>query len=130
MSITLTTPVQFTINGATENDTIAALVVLTQDFSANTYTAVFRLGTSLSGTPLALNQGSLAGANGYLLTVIFNIYTGVFTWTYAGNSGGGTLAPGATLTMLQNQCMSDRNQAETFVAAGLLPGTQVPWTQL
>jgi hypothetical protein len=131
MSITLTTPVSFTINGVTETDTIGALVTLTQDFQAMTQTAVYRIGTALSGSPLALNQGPDAAANGYVLTVIFNMYTGVWSYTYAGQSGGGTLA-GASLTALQNQFIATRNQAEAFVSVsgGLMPGVQSNWTQL
>ena len=132
MSITLTTPVVITIAGVTETDTIGALVSVSQDFQAMTQTAVYKLGTALIGSPLALNQGPFALEDGYVLTVIFNINTGVWTYTYAGQSGGGTLAPGATLTGLQTQFIASRNQAEQFVAVagGLLPGTQVPWTQL
>jgi hypothetical protein len=132
MSITLTTPVVLTIQGVTETDTIAALTSIFQDFQAMTQTVVYKLGTSLSGTPLALNQGPFALANGYTLTVVFNINTGVWTYTYAGQSGGGTLVAGATLTGLQNQFIAARNQAEAFVSVsgGLLPGTQVNWTAL
>ena len=132
MSITLTTPIVLTIAGVTETDTIGALVSIAQDFQAMTQTAVYRLGTALVGSPLALNQGAFAQANGYVLTVVFNINTGVWTYTYAGVSGGGTLAPGAILTGLQTQFIAARNQAEAFVsvAGGLLPGTQVNWVAL
>ena len=132
MSITLTSPVAFTIAGVTENDTIGALSTLHQDFQANTQTAIYNIGTALTGSPLALNQGPLSITNGYVLIVIFHIDTGVWTYTYAGVSGGGTLAPGATLTGLQNQFIAARNQAEAFVAVsgGLLPGVLVNWTQL
>jgi hypothetical protein len=97
-----------------------------------TQTAVYMIGTALTGSPLSLNQGPFAIANSYVLTVVFNISTGVWTYTYAGLSGGGTLAPGTTLTGLQNQFLAARNQAEAFVAVsgGLLPGTQVNWTVL
>jgi hypothetical protein len=132
MSITLTTPIVLTIAGVTETDTIGALVNLSQDFQAMTQTAVYKLGTALTGSPLSLNQGPFAQTNGYVLTVIFNINTGVWTYTYAGQSGGGTLAPGATLTGLQTQFIAARNQGEGFVSqtGGLLPGTQVNWTAL
>jgi len=131
MSITLTTPVTFTIAGVTENYTIGALVTLIQDFQGNTQTAIYKIGTALSGTPLTLNQGPNAAANGYTLTVIFNMYTGVWSYTYAGQSGGGTLT-GASLTTLQNQFIATRNQAEAFVSVsgGLMPGVQNNWTQL
>jgi hypothetical protein len=132
MSITLTTPIVLTIAGVTETDTIGALVSIAQDFQGFTQTAVYKIGTALSGSPLALNQGPFSIANGYVLTVVFNINTGVWTYTYAGQSGGGTLAPGATLTGLQNQFIAARNQAEAFVSVtgGLMPGTQVNWTVL
>jgi hypothetical protein len=132
MSITLTTPVSFTIGGVTETDTIGALVSIAQDFQAMTQTAVYKIGASIAGSPPSLNQGPLALQNGYFLTVTFNINTGVWTYTYAGQTGGGTLAPGATLTSLQNQFIAARNQAEAFVSVpgGLMPGTQVNWTQL
>jgi|SRR5271166_1017037 len=131
MSITLTTPVAFTITGVTETDTIAAMTSFYQDFQAMTYTAVFKLGTALVGSPLSLNQGPFALANNYVLTVVFNVNTGVWTYTYGGQTGGGTLS-GAGLTALQNQMIAVRNQGETnvAVAGGLLPGTQIPWTVL
>ena len=96
-----------------------------------TYTAIFKVGTSLGGSPLALNQGPNALANGYSLAVVFNVNTGVWTYTYAGTSGGGTLT-GAALTALQTQMIASRNQGEAnvAVAGGLMPGTQVPWTVL
>jgi hypothetical protein len=132
MSITLTTPIVLTIAGVTETDTIGACVSMLQDFQAMTQTAVYKIGTALVGSPLSLNQGPSSLANGYVLTVVFNINTGVWTYTYAGTSGGGTLAPGTTLTGLQTQSIAARNQAEAFVsvAGGLLPGTQVNWAAL
>ena len=131
MSITLTTPVSFTINGVTENDTIGAAVSLLQDFQSMTYTAVYMIGTALTGSPLALNQRPAAITNGYVLTVVFNLNTGVWTYTYGSTSGGGTLA-GAALTALQNAFIASRNtiEADVSVSGGLLPGTQVNWTQL
>ena len=131
MSITLTAPVAFTIVGVTETDTIAALTNLDQDFQFFTQTAVYKLGTALVGSPLVLLQGSQALANGYLLTVVFNMNTGVWSYTYGTQSGGGKLT-GNSLTTLQNQFIATRNQAEAFVSVsgGLLPGTQVNWTTL
>ena len=131
MSITLTTPISITIAGVTENDTIGAMVNFNQDFQAMTYTAIYKLGTSLSGSPLALNQGAFALSNGYELTVVFNLNTGVWTYTYNTLSGGGTVS-GAALTSLQNDFIAARNKGESYVsvAGGLLPGTQVNWTQL
>lgn len=131
MSITLTTPVSFTINGVAEDDTIGAAISLFQDFQGMTYTAVYKIGTALSGTPLALNQGPAAITNGYVLTVIFNLNTGVWTYTYGPTSGGGTLT-GSALTALQTTFIANRNaiEADVSVSGGLLPGTQVNWTQL
>jgi hypothetical protein len=131
MSITLTTPIVLTIAGVTETDTIGAMTSFYQDFQAMTYTAVFKLGTALTGSPLALNIGPFAQTNGYVLTVNFNVNTGVWTYTYNGQSGGGTLS-GAGLTTLQNQMIAVRNQGEANVAVsgGLLPGTITTWTVL
>lgn len=129
--ITLTTPVAFTINGVNENDTIGACVSVHQDFQAMTLTAVYMIGPAVSGNPPALNQGAAALANGYLLTVTMNLNTGVWSYSYAGITGGGTLV-GATLTSQQAQFIAMRNQAEAFVAVagGLMPGVQTNWTQL
>jgi hypothetical protein len=131
MSITLTTPVVLTIAGVTETDTIGACTSIYSDFQGMSQTVLFKLGTALSGSPLSLNQGPFSITNNYILTVQFNINTGVWSYTYAGLSGGGTLT-GTTLTTLQNQFIAARNQSEVFVAVpgGLLPGTQVPWTVL
>jgi len=131
MSITLTTPVTFTIAGVTENDTIGAATSLYQDFQNMTYTARYNIGTALAGSPLTLSQGPAAIANGYVLLVIFNLNTGVWTYTYGGQSGGGTVT-GAALTALQNTFIANRNaiEADVSVAGGLLPGTQVNWSAL
>jgi|ERR1700722_1720559 len=131
MSITLTTPVSFTINGVTENDTIGAATSCVYDFQGMILTVTYKLGTALSGSPLSLNQGAAAFSNGYLLTVLFNLNTGVWSYTYNTQSGGGTLT-GTTLTTQQNNFIALRNQLEAFVSVsgGLLPGTQVNWTAL
>jgi|SRR5271157_1633547 len=131
MSITLTTPIVITIAGVTETDTIGAMTNFNQDFQAMTYTAVYKIGTALTGNPLALNQGPFAISNGYTLTVVFSLNTGVWSYTYAGQSGGGTVS-GAALTALQNNFIAARNLGESYVsvAGGLMPGTQVNWTVL
>jgi hypothetical protein len=131
MSITLTTPVAFTINGVTENDTIGACSSIVSDFQNMVQTVIFNVGTVLAGSPSSLLVGPAAQANGYALKVVFNINTGVWSYTYASTSGGGVLV-GATLTTLQAQFIAARNQAEGFVSVsgGLLPGTQVNWTTL
>ena len=129
MSITLTTPVAFTINGVTETDTIGAATSCLYDFQAGTLTVLYKIGTALTGSPLALNQGPAALANGYVLTVNFNIITGVWSYTYGIQSGGGTLV-GALLTTQQTNFIALRNQLEAFVdvTGGLMPGTAVAWT--
>jgi hypothetical protein len=131
MSITLTTPVTFTINGIAENDTIGACSSIVSDFQNMVQTVIFNVGTVLAGSPSSLLVGPAAQANGYALKVVFNINTGVWSYTYASTSGGGVLV-GATLTTLQAQFIAARNQAEGFVcvSGGLLPGTQVNWTTL
>jgi hypothetical protein len=75
--------------------------------------------------------GQVITLNGLTTATWLNGHTGVWTYTYASLSGGGTLA-GGTLTTLQNQFIAARNQAEAFVSAGggLMPGTQVNWTVL
>lgn len=131
MSITLTIPVVLTIAGVTEHDTIGVATSCTYDFQGMGLTVVYSIGTALTGSPLALNQGPFAAANGYTLTVLFNINTGVWSYTYGALSGGGTLV-GAALTAQQINFITLRNQLETFVSVGggLLPGTQVNWTVL
>jgi hypothetical protein len=131
MSITLTTPVAFTIAGVTETDTIGVATSCLYDFQGMALTVTYKIGTALTGSPLSLNQGPAALANGYVLTVIFNLNTGVWSYTYSTQSGGGTLT-GATLTTQQTNAISLRNEIEAFVAVagGLLPGTIVTWTQL
>src|ERR1700723_3434761 len=126
MSITLTSPITLTIAGVTETDTIGALTSIYQDFQGMTQTAIYKIGPSIAGSPPFLNQGPFASTNGYSLQVILNMSTGVYTWSYAGNSGGGTVLT-AALTPLQTNFMTARNQGEAFVsqAGGLLPGTQV-----
>jgi hypothetical protein len=129
VSITLTTPVTFTINGVTEDDTIGAATSCVYDFQGMLLTVTYKLGTSLTGNPLSLNQGAAALANSYVLTVLFNLNTGVWSYTYSTQSGGGTLT-GTPLTTQQTNFIALRNQLEAFVdvVGGLLPGTAVPWT--
>jgi hypothetical protein len=129
MSITLTTPVAFTINGVTENDTIGAATSCLYDFQGMTMTVTYKIGTALTGNPLSLNQGAAALANGYVLIVTFNLNTGAWSYTYGAQSGGGTLT-GTPLTTQQTNFIALRNQLEAFVdvVGGLLPGTAVAWT--
>jgi len=129
MSITLTTPVAFTIAGVTETDTIGAATSCMYDFQGRTLTVTYKIGTALVSN--SLNQGAAALANGYVLTVNFNLSTGAWSYTYGTQSGGGTLV-GATLTTQQTNFIALRNQLEAFVdvAGGLMPGTDVPWVAL
>ena len=131
MSITLTTPVSFTINGVVESDTLGAGTSVMYDFQGMAITATYKIGTALTGTPLSLNQGPAALANGYVLIVQFNVNTGVWSYTYGGQSGGGTLS-GVALTSWQNIFIAERNtlEGQVSVPGGLMPGTQVNWTQL
>jgi hypothetical protein len=131
MSITLTTPVSFTINGIVESDIIGAATSVLFDFQGMNITATYKIGTALTGSPVTLNQGAAAQANGYVLTVQFNVNTGVWSYTYGGQSGGGTLT-GAALTSWQNIFIAERNtlEGQVSVAGGLMPGTQVNWTAL
>jgi hypothetical protein len=129
MSITLTTPVSFTINGVTETDTIGAATSCLYDFQSRALTVTYKIGTALVGN--SLNQGPAALANGYTLTVQFNLSTGAWSYTYGTQSGGGTIT-GTPLTTQQTNVIALRNQLEAFVdvTGGLLPGTDVPWTQI
>ena len=131
MSITLTTPVAFTINGVTEDDTIGAATSVMCDFQGMIITVTYKIGTALIGSPLSLNQGPAALANGYVLIVQFNVNTGVWSYNYSGQSGGGTLT-GSALTSWQNIFIAERNtlEGQVSVTGGLMPGTQVNWTQL
>jgi hypothetical protein len=131
MSITLTTPVAFTINGVTENDTIGAATSVLYDFQGMNITATYKIGTALTGSPITLNQGAAALANSYVLTVQFNVNTGIWTYSYGTQSGGGTLT-GAALTSWQNIFIAERNtlEGQVSVTGGLMPGTQVNWTAL
>lgn len=131
MSITLTTPVAFTINGVTEDDTIGAATSVMYDFQGMIIIATYKIGTALVGSPLSLNQGPAALANGYVLTVTFNVNTGVWSYNYGGQSGGGTLI-GAALSSWQNLFIAERNTLEGQVAVngGLMPGTITMWVEL
>jgi hypothetical protein len=131
MSITLTTPVSFTINGVVENDTIGAATSVLYDFQGMNITATYKIGTALTGSPVSLNQGAAAQSNGYVLTVQFNVNTGVWSYTYGTQSGGGTLT-GAALTSWQNIFIAERNtlEGQVSVSGGLMPGVQNNWASL
>jgi|HubBroStandDraft_1064217.scaffolds.fasta_scaffold16310_1 hypothetical protein len=131
MSINLTTPLSFTINGVTEDDTIGAATSVYFDFQGMNIVATYKIGTALVGSPIALNQGAAAQANGYVLTVQFNVNTGAWSYTYGTQSGGGTLT-GAALTSWQNIFIAERNtlEGQVSVSGGLMPGTIVSWTSL
>lgn len=131
MSITLTTPVAFTINGLTETDTVGAATSCTYDSQAMSLTVVYSIGPALAGSPQNLVLGPAAAANGYLLTVRFNLNTGAWSYTYGPLAGGGVLT-GTILSTQQANFIALRNQLEAFVSVsgGLMAGTQVNWTVL
>jgi hypothetical protein len=99
------------------------------DFQGRTVTVTYKIGTALVSN--SLNQGAAALTNGYQLVVNFNLATGAWSYTYGTQSGGGTLT-GTPLTTQQTNFIALRNQLEAFVdvTGGLMPGTQVNWTQV
>lgn len=136
MSITLTTQYTIAVNGTqVEDDTIGACVASSMDYLARMMTYVFKVGT-LTGSPPNLNIGPYAQTNGQTITV--SVYVGPTTATqtfgqwYLNGVQQGSLVQSSTLAPFLTQLLTDRNNAETFVAiaGGLMPGVQVPWTQL
>lgn len=128
MSITLTTPYTVSIGGVqVENDTIGACTSVSTDFLARTLTATFQIGT-LTGNPPNLNGGPY----GILQNQSYNIVVHLDTGAWSDNHGHSGTVPGGTLATQVTQALSNRNAAEAFmaVAGGLMPGTQVPWTQI
>ena len=129
MSITLTTPYVVNINSVpVEDDTVGACVSSAVDYLARTLTYVFKIGT-LTGSPPNINVGPYAQTNGQTVTVVVYLLTG--QWSLNGVMQGGTIA-GSILNPIITTLISDRNNAEGFVSVsgGLMPGSQVPWTQL
>lgn len=135
MSITLTNPYTVSVNGTqVEDDTAGACTGLSIDFLARTYSVTFKMGT-LTGNPPNLNVGPYANAT---QTITTTVYVGPTTggqtfgqWWLNGVLQG-SIIPAATLNSFVSQILGDRNTAEGFVSVsgGLMPGTQVPWTQL
>jgi hypothetical protein len=137
MSITLTTPFTFEENGVqVEDDTVGACVSFSMDYIGRIMTVVYKVGT-LTGSPADLNIGPIAQEQGQTVTV--EVYVGpnvsggiqFGTWWLNGNLQN-TLVPSGDLTTSITNLLAQRNSAESFaaVAGGLMPGTQVPWTQL
>jgi ethanolamine utilization microcompartment shell protein EutL len=136
MSITLTAPYTMTIRGTqVENDTIGACTGMSMDYLLNIMTYNFAVGT-LSGSPANLSMGPYAQTNG--ANIIVAVYVGPTTTTqtfgqwWLNGILQATIVPSANLTASVTQLLANRNTAEGFVAVagGLMPGTQVPWTQL
>jgi len=136
MSITLTTPYTVAIGGVqVENDIVGACTASSVDYLGLTMTYVFKVGT-LTGSPANLNVGPYAQLQGQTITVM--VYIGPTTATqtfgqwYLNGLLQGSLVPSATLNPIVSQLLTDRNNAENFVAVsgGLMPGSQVPWTVL
>ncbi len=128
MSITLTTPFTVTEDGVqVENDTVGACTGYAVDFEGSTMTYFFKIGT-LGGSPSNLIPGSIAATQNQNISVTVNLLTGAWT----DNLGAGGTIPGAILNPILTALIADRNNAEGFmsVSGGLMPGTQVPWTQI
>jgi hypothetical protein len=132
--ITLTTPYVVSIGGVQqEDDTNAACMSYSMDFSSKILTVVFKVGT-MGGNPLNLVPGYFAGLQGQVVTTA--VYMGPtinglaqYQWWLNGVLQS-SIVPSATMAPFVTQLLGDRNAAETFVctSGGLLPGTQTPWT--
>lgn len=139
MSITLTTPYTVSISGTqVENDTVGACSGMSVDYISVTMTYIFKVGT-LAGSPSNLNAGPIAQREGK--TILVTVYLGATNengngWTQGQWWLNGTLQSTiislSILNPIITQVLANRNTAEGFVAVsgGLMPGTQVPWTQL
>ena len=136
MSITLTTPYTVSIGGVSvEDDTVGACTSYSMDFMGLILTVVFQIGT-LTGSPANLNVGPYAQQQGQDITVAVYLGPTTASQTYGqwwlNGALQSTVVPVSTLSPFVTQLLGDRNAAETFVSVsgGLMPGTQVPWTQL
>ena len=128
MSITLTTPYTVSVNGAAiENDTVGACTSFSVDFQTHIMTYTFRVGT-LFGNPPSLVPGMYAGLQGQDVVITVNLKTAA----WSDNHGHGGIIPAGTINPIITQLLNDRNSSESFLAVpqGLMPGTQVPWTQI
>jgi hypothetical protein len=137
MSITLTTPYTVAVNGSTvENDTIGACTSSSMDYLARVMTYTFKIG-SLTGSPANLNVGPYS-QNPPSQNIVVNVYVGpttsnqTFGQWYLNGVLQSTIISSTILNPIVAQLITDRNNAEGFVSVsgGLMPGTQVPWTQL
>ena len=135
--ITLTTPYVVAIGGVqVEDDTNAACMSYSMDFSSKIMTVVFKIGT-MGGSPLNLVPGFYAQANGSG-TIAITVYCGPtqngqtqYQWWLNGNLQS-TIIPSATLAPFVTQLLGDRNSSEAFVSGvgGLLPGAVTPWASV
>lgn len=121
MSITLTTGKLVVINGVTqENDDAGSCVSFTVDFIAHTASFVFKIGQRSGAN---FNVGNYSG----LTHLRVNLVTG--EWESVDENSVrfvGTIDPG-TIAAYLAQFNSDRNAAEVFASAQIMPGTQVAW---
>ncbi len=136
MSITLTTPYTVSIGGTqVEDDTVGACVGFSVDYLALLMTYVFKIGT-LTGNPSNLNVGNYAQLQGQVVTVAVYIGPNTATQTtgqwWLNGVLQSTIVSSTILSPILAQLLVDRNNAEGFVSVsgGLMPGVQVPWTQL
>ena len=135
--ITLSTPYVVAIDGQqVEDDTNAACMSYSMDFSSKIMTVVFKIGT-MGGSPLNLVPGFYAQVNGSGTTTVM-VYLGPtqngqtqYQWWLNGNLQS-TIIPSATLAPFVTQLLGDRNSSEAFVSGvgGLLPGAVTPWASV
>ena len=135
--ITLTTPYVVAIGGQqVEDDTNAACMSYSMDFSSKIMTVVFKIGT-MGGSPLNLVPGFYAQVNGSGTATVM-IYLGPtqngqtqYQWWLNGNLQS-TIIPNATMAPFVTQLLGDRNSSEAFVSGvgGLLPGAVTPWASV
>jgi hypothetical protein len=137
LSITLTTPYTVSIGGVSvEDDTIGACTSMSVDYLGLIMNYTFKVGT-LTGSPANLNVGPYAQLQGQTISV--NVYVGpnitgglqTGNW-YLNGVLQSSIISGTILSPIITQLIANRNTAEGFVAVsgGLMPGTQVNWTQL
>ena len=124
MSITLTTGIQVSINGASvENDISACVSGITLDYLAGVATFTLTQGSVISQSGAdTFNVGVYASP----VTVSINMGTGAWT---SSNGLSGT-ASGALFIGFQTSIKNTRNALETFSAVtnAIMPGTVVNWT--
>ena len=107
------------------------------DYLARMLTYTFKIGT-LTGSPANLNVGPYS-QNPPSQNIVVGVYVGpnisgglqTGNWFLNGVLQANAI-PGAIINPIITTLVTDRNNAEGFVSVsgGLLPGVQVPWTQL